>query len=325
MKYINILFGLILTIIFTYLLIQGLDLFSIQEIFSNIQYRWLFASIICFLLGFFIRMSRWWLMLRTVQSGIKYQACILPFFISFGLNNLLPLRAGDIFRVFGTKKFIQCPSSKIAGTLVVERMLDLLMLLFYLFLALQFFTGNNESYQVILLPFRFAIFSGILFILILILFPQVIENIVVRIKELNFLKSYQFINHCLNWVISVIQSIMICKQLALMSALLLLSFFGWAFECLVFVIVALSVNSYITINSALMGFSLGTLSTLLPSTPGYFGIFDYFAAKGMEITGIEVNTSVAIAVISHLVIWGPVTLVTLGYYLSHPKWHPVKK
>ena len=33
--------------------------------------------------------------------------------------------------------------------------------------------------------------------------------------------------------------------------------------------------------------ALGTLATLIPSAPGHFGTFDFFAAKGFEVSGLD--------------------------------------
>jgi glycosyltransferase 2 family protein len=69
------------------------------------------------------------------------------------------------------------------------------------------------------------------------------------------------------------------------------------------------------VDSAAAGLSLGagTLATLLPSSPGYVGTFDYFAALGLTAYGASLGAATAFALLVHLVLWVPVTV--LGFAL----------
>ena len=60
----------------------------------------------------------------------------------------------------------------------------------------------------------------------------------------------------------------------------------------------------------------GTLATVLPSSPGYFGTFDYFAAQGLAAYGASPEVSGVFALIVHAVLWVPFTVVGLLYLLS---------
>jgi uncharacterized membrane protein YbhN (UPF0104 family) len=53
----------------------------------------------------------------------------------------------------------------------------------------------------------------------------------------------------------------------------------------------------------------GTLATLLPSSPGYVGTFDYFAMLGLTAYGASRSVAAAFALLVHLVLWVPVTVI----------------
>ena len=57
----------------------------------------------------------------------------------------------------------------------------------------------------------------------------------------------------------------------------------------------------------------GTLATLIPSSPGYVGTFDYFAILGMMAYGAGRAISTAFAMLVHLLLWLPVTLAGAAY------------
>jgi uncharacterized membrane protein YbhN (UPF0104 family) len=60
-----------------------------------------------------------------------------------------------------------------------------------------------------------------------------------------------------------------------------------------------------------------TLATLLPSSPGYVGTFDYFATLGLTAYGALPSTAAAFAFLTHLMLWIPVTVAGFLTMLVH--------
>jgi hypothetical protein len=65
---------------------------------------------------------------------------------------------------------------------------------------------------------------------------------------------------------------------------------------------------------------MGTLATLLPSTPGYVGTFDYFTLMGLNLYGAERNLAAVFAVVVHILLWLPVTLAGAIALVVLKKW-----
>ncbi len=55
--------------------------------------------------------------------------------------------------------------------------------------------------------------------------------------------------------------------------------------------------------------STGALATLLPSSPGYVGTFDYFAILGITAYGASRAAAAAFALLVHFLLWLPPTVV----------------
>ena len=51
------------------------------------------------MVGFFCKIQRWKLMIKTYNPDVSWYKCAGPFFSSLALNNLLPFRAGDLARI----------------------------------------------------------------------------------------------------------------------------------------------------------------------------------------------------------------------------------
>ncbi len=54
------------------------------------------------------------------------------------------------------------------------------------------------------------------------------------------------------------------------------------------------------------------LAGLIPASPGQLGVYEFFASTVMRAAGVPNNQALAYAVVVHIVIWLPVTLV--GFY-----------
>ncbi len=91
--------------------------------------------------------------------------------------------------------------------------------------------------------------------------------------------------------------------------LLALSVLAWALEGAMYASVAWSLHAGVAPFGPWFAASTGTLATLLPSSPGYVGTFDYFAMLGLIAYGANRSVAAAFALLVHLVLWVPVTLV----------------
>jgi hypothetical protein len=88
---------------------------------------------------------------------------------------------------------------------------------------------------------------------------------------------------------------------------------AWGFEGAVFATVAADVGANVDPLGPWFALGTGTLATLIPSSPGYVGTFDYFTAQGLAAFGAGPEVSVAFALIVHAVLWIPLTAIGLGY------------
>ncbi len=62
-------------------------------------------------------------MLKVFEPELPLTHCIRPFLVSIAVNNVVPLRGGDVLRVVGFRHELRSPPMRILGTLVVERLL----------------------------------------------------------------------------------------------------------------------------------------------------------------------------------------------------------
>ena len=117
--------GLALAILFAVLLVRNVDLGQVVLAASRLSMYVLVASAGLVIAGYAVRACRWQLMLRGAGVNATYRQAAPIFFASFALNNVVPLRAGDLYRCVSTFQLPAGTMAKSLGTLLTERLLDL--------------------------------------------------------------------------------------------------------------------------------------------------------------------------------------------------------
>ncbi len=254
-------------------------------------------------------------MLRCFNSALTLKQCITPFWGGFALNNVLPLRAGDIVRVAAYRDRLQIDRAHIASTLLVERVYDLLALLLALLVALLIFPAETLHEYVktfVILPISVATFA----ILLILVFPKVLQTPLKLAHHLISDRPRLLIP--IRPIETVISGLVEINQKGNSASLIISTIIAWILEGLAFSCVLLSLGIEPAIGAGWMTMAISTLSTLIPSSPGYAGTFDFFAARTLTLIGLEVSQATLAALLIHLVVWAPITLIgSILLWLTH--------
>jgi uncharacterized protein (TIRG00374 family) len=310
-KIVRLLLGFCFAGFFLWLIFKHLSVTEIRSAFHNANIPLLGLAIVAFSVGYYCRIKRWRLMLIQENPNLSWRNCAGPLMASVAANNILPFRAGDLLRAFGFNRRLGISAATSLTTLVVERLLDLLMLVVLLGIALSYFgielskiAGAGGSILII----------AAAVILIILNFPSLfrpftfwicrkISHFLPRVGEklfTEFEKVFMALEHT--------------SKSHMMIRLLSWSLLAWIAEGFVFWFVALSLPSVTNDGAAWLALSFGTLATIIPSTPGYVGTFDYFTSQAMASLGNSLASSTAFAFLVHAVLWLP-PLIAGGLYL----------
>lgn len=122
--------GVIVGAMFVMLLLRNVDLAKVGATLARATTLPLMIAFVAFLADFLLRAVRFWRMLiSTTGQPLPLRPTIAPFVASFGMSDILPLRLGDGFRVLWFNRRFRIPASTIIGTMIVERILDLVAIL----------------------------------------------------------------------------------------------------------------------------------------------------------------------------------------------------
>jgi glycosyltransferase 2 family protein len=307
--------GAVVALFFFWLVVKNVDFNDLVVNFNKVKIPYIIGAILLFFAGYCCRIERWRLMLLQENPRLRWQDCAGPLMASVAANNLLPLRAGDVLRAFAFNRRLEISAATSLTSLFIERLLDLLMVISFLGIALVYFGVDSSTLVgvgggvviiaaiaiVLSLFFLRDIKKPILFIADLLC--KLDARLGARFRE-GLLKSFAFLDHA--------------SQSAIISKLVLWSFLAWTGEGLVFWFVALSLPSVSNHLASWVALPVGALATVIPSTPGYVGTFDYFTAQSMIAMGNSTTSSVAFAFIVHAVLWLPPVLAGGIYLIANP-------
>ncbi len=114
---------------------QGQDFSGIWKGLSRFNYGWISASLVAFLLSNLFRAMRW----RMLIESIGYKPGLLNTFLAvlvMYLANSAVTRMGEVTRCGILKKYDGVPFTSQLGTVLVERIVDVIFLLILLFIVL---------------------------------------------------------------------------------------------------------------------------------------------------------------------------------------------
>lgn len=304
--------GLAITVAFLWLLLRGLETQALANTFKSLSIPFLLLALIFLAADYTVRIVRWWWMLRVLDPSLSLGACVWPFLTSIAVNNVMPFRAGDVLRVFGFRRQLRAPAARVLGTLVIERLLDLAMLLGIFFLGLLGLQPGvfPESFVVAMTWLAGFSISGVL---VLVLLMPWLDRIVQRIAAHSFFHRRNASENILKFGDRFISALGLLRLPSHLFVLLGFSVLIWTLEGALFVTVAVAVNATSSPLGPWFSLSTGTLATLIPSSPGYVGTFDYFTARGLAAFGAAPEVSVVFALTVHAVLWAPLTAAGLGY------------
>ena len=272
------------------------ELEKIKISFIKADYFYIFLSLFIALFGFWSRAYRWKFALQHLGYQTKFRNDLMTVCVSYLVNLTIP-RSGEVSRAMLLKKYEDVPFDKGFGTIVAERIVD--MLIFLLFVTIGFISQFETIYQYLVnngVKFETLIWAGILVFVVFVIF--VLVWIYAEWKIILKLKQK------LSGLIEGMQSILKMKD---KWKYIFHSFFIWFSYLAMFyvTIFALPETTNISFDVVVMGFIFGTLA--VGFTNGGLGAYPLAVASILGLYGISEGIGTAFGYL----IWVSQTLLTI--------------
>jgi hypothetical protein len=289
--------GLAISALFLYALLAAVPLGRVLEALAAARGEWIAAALLAIASGYALKIVRWTMMLRSLGAAPRVGQAATAFLGAVAFNNVLPFRAGDVLRVVAFERLTGVPPSGQVGTLILERLLDLLVLMTILFASLTFWQADVLD-ETLLGGLRIAAAATAAAILLFIAAPRPLKRIV-RWSEAR-LPRLRGVGEALLRLSDAVHAL--SRPTFLLKATAL-SLVAWLFEGAAFYAVGRALGVAASPEAALLALGVGTLSTIIPSSPGYVGTFHYFTAKVIAGFGATSAAAAAYAILIHALLW----------------------
>ena len=274
----------------------------------------LLAAVVIATLTFPIRAVRWRALLRAPDGGpVPFGALWHATAMGFMANNTLPLRLGEVVRSYAASRLAGVPLATALSSIAVERALDLLTLVALLAIALLQVGLPADTVirgaRLDTLAVNAGILCAVIFAgaLAVMLFPRAAERLIrALVPWRRVADPLVRLLEALRQGFEVLRSPGRLAWAAFWSATLWLVN-GWSFH-VAFAAFGIDVG----FAGALLVQTLLAFGVAAPSTPGYFGVFEFVVAATLELFGVSNAVGVAYGITYHITTFVPITL--LGLY-----------
>jgi uncharacterized protein (TIRG00374 family) len=136
--------SILLALLFLYLAFRGSDFEKLKLSLQGANYFWALLLIPCLFISNIFRALRWRYLVNPIKKNISFRNLFSSLMIGYMVNNALP-RVGEIVRPYNLGRLEHISKSAVFGTVLVERILDLLS--FLLCLAVIFYFYQDALVQ----------------------------------------------------------------------------------------------------------------------------------------------------------------------------------
>jgi uncharacterized protein (TIRG00374 family) len=255
---------------------------------------WLVGALALYVLATLVRAERWHAILKQTDIDAHRSDCYALTTVGYMGNNVLPARAGEALRVFLLDGRTGAGKRRIAGTIVAERLLDVIALVVIFVLTVYLVLEGDvlptdEPMLIAGLCFAaLALALGILWI-------------IHRRGGLQRLRE-------------IVRPLLHAPRALLNrrgALLLAVTFLLWAIEAGVYLSVARAIDLHISTSGAFYLVAMTNFVAALPAAPGSIGTFDAAVAFGAKALGASGSVAVTYLLLLRFVLYVPITVVGL--------------
>ena len=284
-KWLTILIPLLIGIGIIYYQFTTLTSDEIEKIkisFEKANYYYILLSLVIACVGYWSRAYRWKFALNHLGYQTKFSNNFFTVCVSYLMNLTVP-RSGEISRAALLKKYEDVPFDKAFGTIVAERIVDLLIFLLFVFIGFvsqfdkiyQFLLSQDVSLQSLIITGCVGILMFLIFILIWIYAEW---EIILKLKKK---------------LSGLVEGITTVYKMKDKWKYIFHSFFIWFSYLMMFyvAIFALPETSEISFDIVIMGFIFGSLAVGFSN--GGLGAYPFSIALIFSLYGITKDVGTA--------------------------------
>lgn len=265
-----------------------------------------------------LRARRWQPILEPVAGRLPFGPLWRSTAIGMMMNNVFPMRAGEFGRAFAlTREIPRITLASSLSSLGVDRVFDAIVLFGMMFGAMldpRFPTGATIGGQSIPQLARGAsIFLVALLAIcyLMVLWPERFSTMAISIARR---VSHRFERPAAHFMEHLVGGLAVLKDTRRFLVVLSWTLLHWMVHSCGLYLGFLAVGIHVPFTAAFFLQGVLGIGVALPSSPGFFGVFEAVAVAGLSIYGVAPELAISWALGYHLLSFIPITVIGAVYF-----------
>jgi hypothetical protein len=285
--------GVLIGLAFLFVAVRQVEGQHLREAVRAVTPGWIAAAVLLYAVDIALRVARWRLLLEPV-ARLSYPRVATALVVGYAVNNLLPARLGEIFRADFLKRHSGVPRAGALGAIVVERLLDASVVVAALNVGLLLVPSSGGALgSIAVISSVGLVVAGGLFVALALSqrrgsfrrWPSIDRRVGQLVRPLEVIRRPEL------------------APAAALTAVL------WTFEALALHAVLRASGIHIGAAGLLLVVGAASLSTLVPSAPGYVGTYQLAYVLAIAPFGYGAASAIVAGSIVQIFLLGTVTIV----------------
>ncbi len=313
----RILVGLAISAVCIVALISQIDLGLAWSALTRANPLWLLVALVVLAATMFTNIYRWRL-LYYPTTVLRLGNLTSALFIGYMVLSLVPMRVGELVRAYLISKTEPVSFGQSVGTILVEKVLDVATIL--VFLAGLGVFGLLPDLAV---PGPALVAMGLLPLAALVALAALPRPTILGLlarAQLHLPGSRRW--NLVKTVGPFLDALAVLRYRQLVPALVFWSALNWGLSALANYVVMQAFDLRLPVAAAVFQMVVTNLGMVVPSAPGYVGVFEGLTLMALAPYGVDRNQGLAYAVALHTFVYGAFIVVGLwcawrgGYRLA---------
>jgi uncharacterized protein (TIRG00374 family) len=276
--------SLVVGIVLLWLAIARIDIAGLGSELRQVRLAWLLPGIASYWIALMLRSWRWGIILAPVRR-LGFGAIFHGLLVGYAANYLLPARLGELVRADFLGRRHRISRLSIVGTIVVERLLDVIVFIGFVFAGLAALHTTGDSRVGPILHLVELVAAGCVVLAVLLL-------VVTRLRHKPLPQALGFLEHRLKSLADGLHLITGGREIAL---LVVATVIVWTADTLSFWFLARALGTDLTLLPMLLVMGMSCLAALIPAAPGNIGAAQYALVLAFQLLGLPGVTGFGLA------------------------------
>jgi len=308
-KYVRVALGFLVGFLFLYLSIRNVDWDEVGVLLENINYNWVLVAILAYWVELGFRIVRWRTLLARIEPPIPLRLINIAFICGYAANNVLPARLGELFRADLLGRLTNSSRLTVLGSIVVERLFDVLAVLAMSVWGVYFVTtADGSALDLVRNGLGLLILPVALLVMGILWFVYLPDNfLVARVKSIsyhigNLLRGLQVLEDPKSYISLTANTIIL-----------------WALNGVAVWAVMLAIGVDLSAGETVLLMGISGIAAAIPAMPAGIGTLQYGFHLGGQLLSLPASVAIVGSTLLQVSLLGTATLVgamVYGYAVS---------